>query len=434
MSALTDAQEAFSGVEPSKEPLSKENMQLVEEFNKLRGFPLYFPYIGSGLGKGALVELMDGSCKYDLISGIGVHYMGHSNPGVMEAALGAALSDTIMEGNLQTNGDALALARLYTELSGFDHCFLSSSGAMACENALKISFQKKYPAQRVLAFERSFAGRTLALSQITDKPAFREGLPPVIAVDYLPFYDANEAEKSQERALAVLKNYIRRYPAQHAVMCIELIQGEGGFWTGPHTFFKAIIQELKKHNIAVWIDEVQTFARTENLFAFQGYGLDDLVDIVTIGKVAHACATLYKHEFCPRPGLLSQTFTASTSAIRAVKFMIEYALSSNFFGPTGKIATFSKAFIHGLQGLHDKYGVVHGPYGVGSMIAFTPFDGKEATARAFVQKLFANGIISFVAGSNPTRVRFLLPVGVMTEQEIAPIMAIIEQTIQESKS
>lgn len=431
LSALTDAQMAFHGAEGPKQEFEEAYKTLLEEFTARRGLALYYPYLASGLGSGALVELLDGSCKYDLISGIGVHYFGHSHPGVIEAAFDAALSDTVMQGNLQQNKDSLLLAKLYTSHSGYDHCFLSSSGAMACENALKICFQKKHPACRILTFERCFAGRTLALSHITDKPGFREGLPTTLQVDYVPFFDAKNPKESTEKTLQALKSHVKRYPKQHAVMCMELVQGEGGFWTAPPEFFKTCINLLKANNIAIWADEVQTFARTQNLFAFQTLGLDGLVDIVTIGKVAHACATLFSHEYLPRPGLLSQTFTASTSAIKVSRYMLEHAIANNFFGPSGKIATLYKAFTEGIELLHKKYGCLHGPYGMGSMIGFTPFDGEESQVKVFVQKLFANGVMSFVAGSNPTRCRFLLPVGALEVADIPPIMAIIEKTLLE---
>ena len=45
---------------------------LLSHFSQSRGGPLYFPYLGSGIGRGALVELADGSVKLNLISGIGV--------------------------------------------------------------------------------------------------------------------------------------------------------------------------------------------------------------------------------------------------------------------------------------------------------------------------------------------------------------------------
>lgn len=430
--ALQDAKASFHGVEGPKSEYKMSYQVLIDDFSRIRGFPLFYPYVGSGLGSGPLVELMDGSCKYDMISGIGVHYFGHSAEPLISSSIDAALSDTVMQGNLQQNKDALDLAKLVTEASGFDHCFLSSSGAMACENCLKIAFQKNFPATRILAFERAFAGRTLTLSHVTDKPSFRVGLPASIPVDYVPFFDARDPHGSITQAINVLKAHIRRYPKQHAVMCMELVQGEGGFWPGSSGFFKALVTILHQAGIAVWADEIQTFARTEKLFAFQHFDLEGLVDLVTIGKVTPACATLYTKEYCPKPGLLSQTFTASTSAIHASKWLIEHVLANSFFGQNGKIAQIFHSITLRLAKLHEKYGCVHGPYGIGSMIAFTPFDGEEERVKAFVQKLFHNGVISFIAGSNPTRVRFLPPVGVLTDAHLDPIFQIIEQTIRES--
>ena len=67
--------------------------------------------------------------------------------------------------------------------------FLTSSGAMANENALKLVFANKAPADRLLAFEHAFAGRTVALASVTDNPAYRRGVPTALKVDYVPFYD-----------------------------------------------------------------------------------------------------------------------------------------------------------------------------------------------------------------------------------------------------
>jgi 4-aminobutyrate aminotransferase-like enzyme len=103
---------------------------------------------------------------------------------------------------------------------------------MANENALKIAFQKNAPASRVLAFEGGFCGRTLALSQITDRPAYRDGLPPTLAVDYVPFFDPGDPPGSTDRALGALRSHLSRHPAQHAAMVLELVLGEGGFYPG----------------------------------------------------------------------------------------------------------------------------------------------------------------------------------------------------------
>ena len=162
-----------------------------------------------------------------MITGIGVHHLGHSHPLLTQAALDAALGDTIMQGNLQQNGESAALAHELIAISHLPHCFLSTSGVMATENALKIAFQKNAPAQRILAFEHCFTGRTLSMSQITDKPQFREGLPLNVLVDYVPFYDNNKPEESTELAIRQLKNHIARYPKGHAVMIFELSKERG---------------------------------------------------------------------------------------------------------------------------------------------------------------------------------------------------------------
>src|SRR5688500_250054 len=47
--------------------------KLIADVNALRGRPLFYPYIGSGVGHGPYVEVEDGSVKLDLINGIGIH-------------------------------------------------------------------------------------------------------------------------------------------------------------------------------------------------------------------------------------------------------------------------------------------------------------------------------------------------------------------------
>ena len=85
------------------------------------------------------------------------------------------------------------------------------------------------PPTAIVAFERNFAGRTLALAEITDKAAYREGLPLRGRVLYVPFYDAERADP--QRTLAALDAHLARYPGRIAAMLFELVQGEGGY---PH--------------------------------------------------------------------------------------------------------------------------------------------------------------------------------------------------------
>jgi 4-aminobutyrate aminotransferase-like enzyme len=335
-----------------------------------------------------------------------------------------------MQGHLQQNQDAIVLSRLLVAASGMDHCFLSSSGAMANENALKLAFHQASPAVRVLAFDKCFMGRSITLSQITDKPAFREGLPITLHVDYVPFYHPDDPEGSLKRAVHVLRHHLARYPGQHAAMCFELVQGEGGFNVATPDFFRTLMQILKEHAIPVFVDEIQTFGRTPRLFAFQYYGLEAYVDVVTIGKLSQVCATLFKSHMKPKPGLLSQTFTSSTAALQTSCWILQHLLSEGFYGPEGKIVKLHRHFEQHFQRLERAYpGKISGPYGIGAMVAFTPFDGEPSRVAQFVQDLFHAGIISFVAGSHPMRVRFLIPAGVMTLKDVDDVMEILETVL-----
>lgn len=424
---LAEHQSKITGIKDADPTLKARYEEILKKMYDLRGGKLYYPYIGSGIGKGSLVELYDGSIKYDMITGIGPHVFGHSNHDIVEALIDASFSDTVMQGHLQQNIDSVELIELLTQVSNLPHCFLSSTGVMANENAIKIAFQKKFPANRILAFERCFVGRTIAVSQITDKPGFREGLPPTLQVDYIPYY---KNENSIDDTLMALRKVFKRYPKQHAIMILELVQGEGGFYTAPPSFFKALCEELKKEGIPIFADEVQTFGRTHRLFAFQYYGLDSYVDIASIGKLSQVCATLFTDEMKPRAGLLSQTFTAATSAIRASKVIIKKLQNEGYFGENGKNAYWHELFVKGFEAINKRHpGLIEGPYGIGGMIAFTPLKGNNEKVTKLVQTLFEKGVITFTAGSDPTRVRLLIPLLAITEEDIKNVLKIIEEAL-----
>ena len=63
------------------------------------------------------------------------------------------------------------------------------------------------------------------------------------------------------------------------------------------------------------------------------------------------------------------------------------------------------------------------------MIAFTPFDGSEGTAKKLLMDLFEAGVVAFVCGANPARLRVLPPVGVVTDGDIDAAMGIVEQVL-----
>ena len=435
--SLADYQRRIDGVRPPLRGTRADYLKAIEKFGEMRGGKLFFDYLGSGLGHGPLVELGDGSVKYDMITGIGVHGLGHGHPALLDASFDAAIRDTVMQGNLQQNRESVALTKLLLDTvnqggANFAHCFLTTSGAMANENALKMIFQKHNPAARLIAFERCFSGRTTTLSQITDKPAYREGLPSTIDVDYVPFFDADHPAQSTRRAVDVLQNHLARHRQQHAAMCFELVLGEGGYYPGDHDFFAALMRQCRQHGLAVFIDEVQTFGRTTQPLAFQHFGLDEFVDVVTVGKITQVCATLFKDSYCPQPGLVSQTFTGATSSIFAATAVLRELIDGDYFGADGRIAAIHRRFVGHLASIAQRHPErVAGPFGIGGMIAFTPFGGAAKKANLLVHALFDAGVIAFITGGSPTRLRLLPPIAAISDEQIDRVMAIMERVVVE---
>ncbi len=410
--------------------------------NKGRGG--FFPYIGSGIGNGPLVELLDGSVKWDLINGIGVHMFGHSDPDLIRTGLRAAMGDTVQQGNLQCNADAVMFGETLVEQasrgSALRHCFLTNSGAMANESALKICQQKSNAAPRVIAFRDCFMGRSTAMSQIGDNAGGRIGLPLNVQVDYMPFFDADDPEGSIEAACERLDEYISRYPGQHACFVMELVQGEGGFKTAPREFFEPLMGMCRENGIAVWADEVQSFGRTTEMFCFQTLGLGEFIDVVTIGKMSQVCATLFTEAMNPKPGLLSGTFLGDTVGLQVGRRIVDRLRDGGYYGPDGRIAQLHDAFVSRARKLaksHPEWfpavpGSGGEPFGgIGGMMRMTPFGGDRTKINTVVQTLYRHGVISFFCGHGPYHVRFLPPIGVMEPEQFDDVFLLVEAALEQ---
>src|SRR5437870_3697817 len=90
LEALAERQHHITSVRSQNSELKQSYQDILNRFSENRGFSLWLPYLGTGLGNGALVELLDGSVKFDVICGIGVHFFGHNHPALTEACIDAA--------------------------------------------------------------------------------------------------------------------------------------------------------------------------------------------------------------------------------------------------------------------------------------------------------------------------------------------------------
>jgi len=300
---------------------------------------------------------------------------------------------------------------------------------MANENALKIIYQKHAPADRIVVFERAFHGRTLAMAELSDRPGFRDGLPLRGNVLHVPFFDPDDPD-STAKSVAALDDHLRRHPGRIAAMCFELVQGEGGFHTAPAHFFEALMERCRAARIAVWVDEVQTFARTGELFAYRTLGLESHVDVVTVGKVLHGSATLFSARYAPRPGLVAGTYAGNAAGMAVADRIIERLESEGYLGADGRVALLARRIDARFEALRKRVPKAVGARsGIGAMQAFVPFDGSPAVARKVLETCFDEGLILLTAGSDPTKLRMLPPLNV-SDEELEAAFTALEKSLR----
>lgn len=434
-SAILIEQSKYDSVIPAEENKSKETAALLEKYGQLRGRGFFYPYLSTGRGHGPFTECTDGSVKYDLIGGIGPNLLGHSHPLYIKSHLESAALDSVMCGNLQPYPQTFELAESLinsVSKSKLKHFWYAGSGSFANDTALKMIWQKKAPAYKLIAFENAFAGRSIATQDITYNEAYRIGMPKNIEVDYIPHFDFKDPEKSAENSLTKLEELLKNNAEDYAALMIEVVQGEAGIVAGNSDYYVQLFELAKKHGLYIWIDEVQSFGRTHELFAFQHFDLDKYVDIVSVGKALQVCGVLFSEELNPKPGLVSGTFNGSLSAVLTGQKIVRYLTEGNFFGKDGRNASLEKSFFSRIKSLAE--GSCKGKIGhfeaTGLMVAFQVGDGSKETISTFLKKLFENGIVAFSAGKDPVRVRFLPPL-CLEERHLDEIFTIVEKTIHE---
>ncbi len=435
------ASSAITGVRPAESAELKSRYQeLLSQFQKDRGRELFFPYLASGLGRGPWVELEDGSVKYDMITGIGISFFGHSHPELMRAAMDSVSAD-IYQGNLEPGIEVAQLLRaILSRVEGSSRLrkgWVTTCGTMANEIALKIIRQKKFPATRIIAFNDCFAGRSTAMQEVTDNAKYREGQPTYGEVSYVPFYDPKlGVERSVENTLAALESHLARAPGKYAGLMIEPVQGEGGFNFAPREYYVRVFEAARKAGLAIWADEIQSFGRTGSYFAFQTFDLGEYVDVATAAKMLHASVVLFTEEFNPRPGLVAGTFTGTSSSLSVARRIVEL-LDQGYHGPGGHVARLSSRFAARIEEMAQGSckGLIGEWRNIGGMIALQPLSGTLDEVKSVLMKMYELGVVAFYCGHGPILIRMLPPLGAMNEEQVDEVCSIIEAAILEvSKS
>ena len=226
-------------------------------------------------GKGSVVRDAVGKEYIDMGSGIAVTSFGVADSDWI-AAVEEQIHSVQHMSNLYYTAPCARLAEALCTRTGMSKVFFGNSGAEANECAIKVArkwaAEKKGPAcSTVVTLENSFHGRTLTTLAATGQEHYHELFRPLTpGFVSFPAGDMAALERICENGTV-------------AAVLIECVQGEGGVIPLDPVFVSSLDSFLKKKDILLMVDEVQTGnGRTGELYSYMHYGLHP--DVVTTAK------------------------------------------------------------------------------------------------------------------------------------------------------
>jgi acetylornithine/N-succinyldiaminopimelate aminotransferase len=211
-------------------------------------------------GEGRRVWDAAGKSYLDLYAGIAVTALGHSHPDVVRAIRDQ--SERLGHvANYFYNEPNVLLARDLCQRTGFARAFFCNSGTEAIEALLKLA-RRHFHAQgqtnrfHIIAFDRSFHGRTLGALAATGQAGYREGFGPLMGVIHVPYGD--------------LDAVVARLDDSVAGVLVESVQGEGGVLPAPRGFLEKLRSLTAARGALLLGDEIQTgVGRTGRFLGFE---------------------------------------------------------------------------------------------------------------------------------------------------------------------
>ena len=369
------------------------------------------------LVRGEGVELFDadGRAYLDFTAGIAVNALGYGDDGLREA-LRAAADGLIHVSNLFRTAPGEQLAARLVELSFADQVFFCNSGAEANEGAFK--FARKWARSTVgaaktdiIALRGAFHGRLFASLAATDRPSYRAPFRPLAGGVSIVERDIDD--------LAIVLD-----AETVAAVILEPVQGEGGVRVLDRGFIRELHALTRERQVALIFDEIQCgMGRTGSLFAYEQIGVEP--DMLTLAKPIagglpmgavllsnRVASTINSGEHGTTFG--GGPFVASV-ALHVLERVSDPALLSH-------VASAGRWIGDQLQGISERTGRVRAIRGVGFMWGV---DVGEPAGEVVARARDA-GLLILTAGDHTVR---LLPPLVMTREDLARGLAILEQVI-----
>ena len=216
----------------------------------------------------------EGKPYYDLVSGVSVNNVGHSNPAVIEAVQRqvADYMHIMVYGEMVERPQVEFAHRLAEALpEPLSSVYFLNSGAEAVEGALKLA--KRYTHRtEMISMRRAYHGSTHGAMSMMGAPegeewknAFRPLLPDTKAIRF-----------NCEEDLALITE-------RTACVLCEPVQGEAGVRPPQNDYLRKLRERCSEVGALLIFDEIQTgMGRTGEMFAMTKYGVTP--DIVCLAK------------------------------------------------------------------------------------------------------------------------------------------------------
>jgi adenosylmethionine-8-amino-7-oxononanoate aminotransferase len=243
--------------------------------------------------EGVYLNLQDGRQLIDGMASWWCAIHGYNHPVLNQAAKDQIdRMSHVMFGGI-THSPAVTLCEKLVELTpaGLTKVFLSDSGSVSVEVAIKMAFQywisKKQPQKnKLLSLRGGYHGDTFAAMSVCDPQngmhhIFNQVLPEHY---FAPKPQTAFGQPFDEEDIVEFKAIIEANHEQIAAVILEpIVQGAGGMHFYSPDYLRQVRALCSEHNILLIADEIATgFGRTGKLFACEWAGISP--DIMCLGK------------------------------------------------------------------------------------------------------------------------------------------------------
>ncbi|MEG1555402.1 MAG: aminotransferase class III-fold pyridoxal phosphate-dependent enzyme [Bacteroidales bacterium] len=243
--------------------------------------PEFYRYVGQTSNEPLAIEIekaegmhiyaKNGERYLDLIAGISVCNMGHSNPRIVEAVKRQVekYMHIMVYGEVVQDTQVELAELLCTHLpSPLSSVFFVNSGSEAVEGGLKLA--KRITGRgEIIHCDHSYHGATNGALSVMGCDSFKQAFQPLLPnTKAIRFGVAEDLEMITEKT---------------ACFIVEIVQGEAGVRCAEKEYWQKVRQRCNNTGTLLIIDEIQTgLGRTGKLFGFEHYGI--VPDILLLAK------------------------------------------------------------------------------------------------------------------------------------------------------